>query len=162
MMGAGYIADKFVHIYAGIPIAEDQFPETNAIFLKPVEGQQYLLDICDDKIIPCLIYALPVPHVWESKPGLTLVSDAAQLMLPFAGAGTNMAVWDGKELALATVNAIKTGQPLAEAVADFEQKMYKMTCPMAEVSTSSLKLITSDATVPQIVEVWAKHKTWKE
>lgn len=73
-----------------------------------------------------------------------------------------MAMWDGKELAIAIADAVKTGKPLAEAVVDFKQKMYEMTRPMVEVSASNLKLITSDATIPQIAEVWAKHKARKD
>ncbi|KAF8937146.1 hypothetical protein EDD21DRAFT_420486 [Dissophora ornata] len=173
LMGAGSLADKSVRIYAGIPIEEDQFSETNTIFSKPEQGRRYLLDRyadwddkfkalirhCDDLIIPRPIYALPVPHVWESKSGLTLVGDAAHLMSPFSGAGANMAMWDGKELALAIADALKTGKPLMDAVADFEQRMYEMTRPMAELSASNLKLVASDATVPQIVEVMARAKS---
>ncbi|KAF9343622.1 hypothetical protein BGX26_005443 [Mortierella sp. AD094] len=176
LMGAGCIADKSLRIYAGIPIEEDQISEANTIFSKPAEGRRYLLDKyadwddrlkdlicrCDDVIIPRPIYALPVPHVWESKPGLTLIGDAAHLMSPFAGAGANMAMWDGKELALAISDAVKTGKPLVDAVTDFERRMYEMTRPMAELSASNLKLVTSEATVPQLVEVWAKHKSARE
>ncbi|KAG0004376.1 hypothetical protein BGZ80_003432 [Entomortierella chlamydospora] len=171
LLGARCNADKTMRIFAGVPIEEDQFSETDAIFSKPEEGRRYLLDKyadwddrlknlirrSDDVIIPRPIYALPVPHVWESKPGLTLIGDAAHLMSPFAGAGANMAMWDGKELALAISDAIKTGKPLADVVADFERRMYEMTRPMTELSASNLKLLTSDATVTEIVETWAKQ-----
>ncbi|KAG0342416.1 hypothetical protein BG000_004713 [Podila horticola] len=171
LLGAQCNADKTVRIYAGIPIEKDHFPETNAIFSKPAEGRRYLLNKyadwddrlqdlirrCDDVIIPRPIYELPVPHVWKSTPGLTLIGDAAHLMSPFAGEGANMAMWDGKELALAISDAVKSGKPLADAVADFEQRMYEMTRPMAELSASNLKLLTSNATVPQLVQVWTEH-----
>lgn len=171
LLGTQCNADKTLRIYAGIPIEEDQFSETNTIFTKPAEGRCYLLDKyadwddrfkdlihrSDDVIIPRPIYELPVPHVWESKPGLTLIGDAAHLMSPFAGEGANMAMWDGKELALAISDAIKTGEPLANAVANFERKMYEMSRPMAELSASNLKILTSGATVPQLVQVWTKH-----
>ncbi|KAG0351080.1 hypothetical protein BC939DRAFT_393170 [Gamsiella multidivaricata] len=173
LLGAGCNADKTMRIYAGIPIEEDQFSETNTIFSKPAEGRRYLLDKyadwddrlkdlichCDDVIIPRPIYALPVPHVWENKPGLTLIGDAAHLMSPFAGAGANMAMWDGTELALAISDAVKTGKPLVDAVTDFERRMYEMTRPKAELSASNLKLLTSEATVPQLVQVWTKQMT---
>ncbi|KAI1296361.1 hypothetical protein EDD11_007416 [Mortierella claussenii] len=176
MLGAGCIADKSMLIYAGIPIDEDQLSETNTIFSKPAEGRRYLLDkyadwddrlkdlirLCDDAIIPRPIYALPVPHIWESKPGLTLIGDAAHLMSPFAGAGANMAMWDGKELALAISDAVKTGTPLVEAVTDFERRMYEMTRPMAELSASNLKLLTSKATAPQLVQALTKHPAQEE
>ncbi|KAF9201663.1 hypothetical protein BGZ49_008108 [Haplosporangium sp. Z 27] len=177
MIGARTLSDKSVHIYAGIPIKEDQLLETNTIFSKSEDGRRYLLNRyadwddklkalishCDDDVmIPRPIYALPVPHIWESKSGLTLIGDAAHLMSPFSGAGANMAMCDGKDLGLAIADALKTGKPLGEAIADFEQEMYKMTRPMAEKSASNLKLFASDATVSQIVEVMTKGRSTRE
>lgn len=170
MMAAQNNADKTVRIYATIAIKEDQFPETDAIFSKPEEGRRYILENysdwddrlqrlirqSDDVIIPRPIYELPVPHVWESKPGLTLIGDAAHLMSPFAGAGANMAMWDGKELALAISNAIKAKEPLADAIADFEQRMCKMTRPMVELSYSNRKIVTSNAPITEVVDVWRR------
>ncbi|KAI1289130.1 hypothetical protein EDD11_009350 [Mortierella claussenii] len=172
LLGTQCNADKTVRIYAGIPIDEEQFSETHIIFSKPVEGRRYLLDkyadwndrlkdlICrsDDVIIPRPIYELPVPHTWESVSGLALIGDAAHLMSPFAGAGANMAMWDGKELALAISDAVKTGKPLVEAVANFEQRMYEMTRPMAELSSSNLRLLTSNAAAPQLVRAWTERR----
>ncbi|KAF9940695.1 hypothetical protein BGZ67_007036 [Mortierella alpina] len=108
------------------------------------ENLKDLIRKCDDEITPREIYALPVPHVWESKPGVTIIGDAAHLMSPFAGEGANLAMWDGAELGLALVDAVKTGKDLHTVTAEFEKRMYAMSLPKAEESAYNLETFTSE------------------
>ncbi|MGW2146235.1 FAD-dependent oxidoreductase [Nonomuraea bangladeshensis] len=64
------------------------------------------------------IFALPVPHVWEHDPTVTLLGDAAHLMPPL-GVGVNLALLDACELALALARHDTVG----EAIHAYEQTM---------------------------------------
>lgn len=56
-----------------------------------------------DELIPRKMYMLLVGVTWESKPGVTLIGDAAHLMTPFAGVGVNVAMADALVLARASI-----------------------------------------------------------
>lgn len=74
------------------------------------------------------IYALPVDHEWRSKPGVTLLGDAAHVMSPFAGEGVNIAMLDALELAMAIADAWKVNssvESLWDAIPSFEQAMFR-------------------------------------
>lgn len=96
-------------------------------------------------IVPRRIYTLPCPHIWNSKPGITLLGDAAHLMSPFAGEGVNMAMIDAMDLALTIV---KSGAG-EEGIKAFEKKMFMRAAEMAKESADNLELIfSSDAPKP--------------
>ncbi|KAF8605092.1 FAD/NAD(P)-binding domain-containing protein, partial [Ceratobasidium sp. AG-I] len=78
----------------------------------------------DDSVLKRPLHAFPIGHSWESRPGLTLIGDAAHLMTPFAGEGVNLAMWDSLELSREIIAGVQSGN-LNEQVREYEVNMFK-------------------------------------
>ncbi len=89
------------------------------------------------------LHVLPVSHTWTHTPGVTLLGDAAHLMPPL-GAGANLAMLEGAELAesLAT-----DPDELDDAVRAFEERMWERAAGWARITTAGLeRLVSPDPT----------------
>ena len=90
------------------------------------------------------LHVLPVGHTWNHVPGVTLLGDAAHLMPPL-GAGANLAMLEGAELAesLAAFPADASLEDLDEAVRAFEERMWARAARWAEITTAGLERLVS-------------------
>jgi 2-polyprenyl-6-methoxyphenol hydroxylase-like FAD-dependent oxidoreductase len=82
------------------------------------ELRRLLLD-CDNLFLVRPMYALPIPHTWDTHAGATILGDAAHLMSPFSGLGANTAMLDGADLA----DAIIAAPDLLSAITAYETHM---------------------------------------
>ncbi|ULR55531.1 FAD-dependent oxidoreductase [Streptomyces deccanensis] len=87
------------------------------------------------------LYTLPVSHTWTHVPGVTLLGDAAHLMPPL-GAGANLAMLEGAELAEAIAAASGPGD-LDETVRAFEERMWARATTWAKITTAGLERLVS-------------------
>lgn len=79
-------------------------------------------------------WALPAPLTWGRVPSVTLIGDAAYLMAPFGGHGTNLALLDDAELA----HAVAKESSLDDAVARYETGMFPRSGELAVSSNTAL------------------------
>ena len=100
-----------------------------------------LLRHSDSDIVPRALYMLPTSFVWTSKPGLTMLGDAAHLMTPFAGEGVNLAMIDSLDLSKAIVSATKSAcTDLPEAVKGYEETMLARSHEKMQETWKNLEL----------------------
>ncbi|MFF5483961.1 FAD-dependent oxidoreductase [Streptomyces virginiae] len=90
------------------------------------------------------LHVLPASHTWTHVPGVTLLGDAAHLMPPL-GAGANLAMLEGAELA-ESLAATGPGDP-DEAVRAFEDQMWARAARWAKITMAGLeRLVSPDPT----------------
>lgn len=97
------------------------------------------------------LYMLPVGHEWEAGRGAALIGDAAHLMMPWAGEGVNLAMWDALDLAAAITKAWKQANDAASLqeallpyVAAFDREMFARSRVAAEETWSNSKILFSE------------------
>ena len=133
--------------------AEDWFTTSGIPFDDPAAARARLIDLlpgwdsrvtalitaCDDTVVPRSISALPIGLTWPSRPDVTLIGDAAQLMPP-VGEGANMALLDGALLGLALA---AHPDDFPAAVEEYEREMFERTSAAARMSADIQELLTS-------------------
>ncbi|KAK9804230.1 hypothetical protein WJX72_002405 [[Myrmecia] bisecta] len=153
----GIIAQRnstgYIRIYVAFRMPQDGFANLGITFGHPAAtraavlaqfegwGQDItdLIKACNDSFIPRPITAMPVGLSWPSQPSITLLGDAAHQMSPFAGAGANLAMQDGAELALELIGAPDP----AAAIAHYEAKMFSRAEQEARQSADGLDMCMS-------------------
>ncbi|MEU2771953.1 NAD(P)/FAD-dependent oxidoreductase [Streptomyces sp. NPDC007162] len=100
--------------------------------------------ITDGETAPVLrpLHTLPAGHRWDRLPGVTLLGDAAHLMVP-NGEGANLAMYDGAELGRAL--AAHPDDPEA-ALAVYEPAMFARSAAEAEDTVRLHELMFGDDT----------------
>lgn len=144
----------FIRVYAAFRMPQEGWEDSAKIsFASPAATRASILaqfadwasEIRDliaasgDSFLPRPITAMPVGVTWRSQPNMTLLGDAAHQMSPFAGAGANLAMQDGAELAL----ELRKQSDAAAAIATYEAKMCCRAEAAARESAEGLQMCIS-------------------
>ncbi|KAI8809469.1 monooxygenase [Cladochytrium replicatum] len=163
-------ANGVVRIYAALSVLEDWHKTSDlATATDPNVQKQLLLEFydgwatslrqlieyCDPKsLVVRPIYALPVGHSWKTRPGFTLVGDAAHLMSPFAGEGVNTAMADASDLAAKLIEGIEKETDLSVVVEVYEKEMFVRAGEVTQESANNLKLFFNSNAPKDLVNIF--------
>ena len=134
------------------------------------EPLRRMVEVASDvDFIPHTLYDLPAGHRWKSRPGVTLIGDAAHLSTPFAGEGVNVAMQDALLLAQAIITATKDDQPtkaLNRLLEVFEEDMCRRGKAVQEHSRDNMYYMYFDPGAPAAtIARWVRRgmvQGWKQ
>lgn len=108
----------------------------------------------DTAPVPRPIHALPSAHHWTRIPGVTLIGDAAHLMMP-SGEGANLAMYDGAELGRAL--AAHPGKVEAALLA-YETALFPRSALAATEADDLSEVLFGENTPASLVAMFAQHE----
>jgi len=100
------------------------------------------------------IHALPVEHRWERVPGVTLLGDAAHLMIP-SGEGANLAMFDGAELGKAIA---ANPDDVEAALIAYEKDLFPRSAAEAAEAEAILKVCLGPSAPQSLVNFFTKNQ----
>jgi 2-polyprenyl-6-methoxyphenol hydroxylase-like FAD-dependent oxidoreductase len=104
--------------------------------------------------VPRSIHALPVEHRWDRVPGVTLLGDAAHLMIP-SGEGANLAMFDGAELAQAIA---ANPDDVETALLAYETDLFPRSASEAAEASRIIKLCFGDNAPQSLVDFFTGNQ----
>lgn len=113
-----------------------------------------LITDADTDPVPRPIHALPIAHRWARVPGVTLLGDAAHLMIP-SGEGANLAMFDGAELG--TAIAAHPGNVEA-ALAAYEKELFPRSASEAADAEGILDICLGLNAPQSLVDFFTNHE----
>ena len=130
------------------------FEDWDPLFKEAIESTD------NEQIVTRNLYILPIGHEWKSKPGVTLIGDAAHLMTPFAGEGVNLAMDDALKLSSTIIAAKRKGataEALNKSIRSFELEMIKRAAPVAEVSSLNMDMFFTPGAPQETIAPWVRR-----
>ncbi|MEV4120063.1 NAD(P)/FAD-dependent oxidoreductase [Micromonospora sp. NPDC049645] len=111
-----------------------------------------LIEAADSPPTPRLIEAMPTGTRWASRPGVTLIGDAAHLMPP-VGEGANQAMLDAAELA---GHLAANPTDANTAIRAYEESMFARIHPIADMSARVQAMMLSPTAAEDIVRFFTR------
>lgn len=115
------------------------------------ELRELIASFDETKVWPRSLVMLPTGLSWESKPGVTLLGDAAHVICPFVGEGVNAAMGDAIGLAQAISETVRRGwsrQLLGQSISTYEKSMRERAYRSATMTEEAMRLMLFTPNAP--------------